>query len=369
MLAFSLLLSLAFFLYSYGFTDFNLTLSSHPAVTGFVSWSQQLAMFDRPLSLKIYLLLVTASFLLYLLILKSAHKLTSFPWRPVILLAAVYVFAYPLLSSDVFKYLFGAKTIFVYHANPHLVAPQVFEGDTWLRFMRWIHTPSPYGPIETVAASLAYLAAFGKFVPTLYLYKLMQLGWYLLSIWLIGKLATPTKRLSAQLYFAANPLILWEWLANAHNDAIMLSLLLLSIYFLKLGRQWSSLLALLLSIGVKFVTVVYLPLVIFVKKTSLSTTFSYLMATLLLAPLLYHYSIQYQPWYVTWLIPFAALLGRPWLKLTIAAYSLGSLLRYLPFIATGFWLGTPTTFALLSFAPPAVILLYFGFKHLRSKQT
>ncbi|MFH1244099.1 MAG: hypothetical protein V1487_00785, partial [bacterium] len=59
------ILATAIFLYSYGFVDFNLTLSSHPLVTGFVSWSQNLAMFHRSTSLIVYLALILLSYSLY----------------------------------------------------------------------------------------------------------------------------------------------------------------------------------------------------------------------------------------------------------------------------------------------------------------
>jgi hypothetical protein len=264
--------------------------------------------------------------------------------------------SYPFLSSDVFKYLFAAKELIVYHANPHAVAPQVFEGDTWLRFMRWIHTPSPYGPVMTGLAIPYYLLGFGKFVPTLYLFKLDQLFWYGLSIWLIGRLADK-KKVLAQLAFALNPLILVEWLVNAHNDAPMISLLLLSLYFLKQSRRLPAFISLLFSVGIKYVTIFFLPIIFIYKKASPLFIIHYSLFILALAPLLYHYSYQYQPWYVTWIIPFAVLTGStPVVGLTIA-YSLGSFLRYIPYISTGLWIGTPTYFALLSFTPVVVVAL------------
>ena len=348
-----------FFLYSYGFVDFNLTLSSHPLVTSFVSWSQNLAMFHRSTSLFVYLALVVLAYLLYCLTLLSSPP-QSFPWKFVIFLALIFALSYPLLSSDVFKYLFAAKEIVVYHANPHTVPPQVFEGDTWLRFMRWIHTPSPYGPVMTALAIPYYVLGFGKFVPSLYLFKLDQIFWYGLSIWVIGKLAGK-RAVLAQLFFALNPLVLIEWLVNSHNDAPMISLLLLSLYFLSISKRLPSLISLLFSIGIKYVTVIFLPL-IFVKKLfshhRLATIY-YLLSTLALAPILYHYSSQYQPWYVTWLIPFAALSGSTTLLMLTAAYSFGALLRYIPFIQLGLWQGSPTYFALLTFTPLALTTLYF----------
>jgi hypothetical protein len=359
-------IAVTIFVYSYGFVDFNLTLSSHPAVMSFVSWSQNLAMFHRSTSLSVYLGIIVILYLCYFGSVAVWHKANNFPWRWIIMLALVFAFSYPFLSSDVFKYLFAAKELLFYHANPHTVAPQVFEGDTWLRFMRWIHTPSPYGPVMTALAIPYYLLGFGKFVPTLYLFKLDQIFWYLLSIWVIGKIA-PKRKVLAQLLFALNPLILVEWLVNAHNDAPMIALLLLSFYLLTRTKYATSFLSLALSVGIKYVTVFFLPAMLFYKKMKVEWITSYSLIVLALAPLLYHYSYQYQPWYVTWIIPFAAISGSPIVISLTIAYSLGSFLRYIPYISTGLWIGTPTTFALLSFTPIAITALYFLLTHWRKK--
>ena len=360
--------SLFLFVYSYGFVDFNLTLSSHPLVMNFITWSQSLAMFNRPASLYVYLSLIILSYLLYAITLLLFLP-KSFPWKFIVIFAVICSLSYPFLSSDVFKYLFAAKELLVYHANPHVIAPQVFEGDTWLRFMRWIHTPSPYGPVMTALAIPYYLLGLGKFVPALYLFKLDQVFWYGLTIWLIGKLASK-KPVLAQLVFALNPLIIMEWLVNAHNDAPMISLLLLSLYFLKESRRLPAFISLLFSIGIKYVTIIFLPIILLFKilKLNLTSIIYYLISVLALAPILYHYSYQYQPWYVTWLVPFAALSGSTTLITLTTAYSFGALLRYIPYISSGLWTGTPTYFALLTFTPLVVLSLYFLLTKWRQNQ-
>ena len=369
--SFYLLTAIFLVIYSYGFVDFNLTLSSHPLVINFVSFAQSLALFNRPLSIQVYLALISALFLAYLGVVTywSNDKLKYFPWRPLIILAVLLALAYPFLSSDVFKYLFTGKIIALYHENPYLYSPDYFVGDLWLRFMRWVHTPTPYGPVMTALAVPYYYLGFGKFVPMLYLYKLDQVGWYLLAVWCIGKLSNTKTAIRNQLYFALNPLVLVEWLVNAHNDAIMISLLLAALHLLRGGRRALTNTTLLLSIGIKYVTVIALPLLFIKKKFNYSpSTMYYLLCTLAIAPLLYHYSTQYQPWYVTWLLPFAALSGSPFILWTTAAYSLGALLRYIPYIATGLWVGTPLQFALLTFVPPVLVgLVYNGIYALRSK--
>ncbi len=373
LLTFWLLIAIASFIYSYGFVDLNLTLSSQSTLFNFVSQMQQLVYFNRPLSLKVFIGLITLMFIAYTGTLGywKTGKLKSFPWRIIIFLAVIFSLAYPMLSSDVFKYLFGAKEILVYHVSPYLVTPDSFQGDTWIRFMRWVHTTSPYGPVFIGLTIPYYLLGFGKFVPILYLFKLDQVAWYLLSIWLIGKIAalqkwTSNRVVASQLFFALNPLILMEWLVNAHNDAIMITLLLLSLYLFLLKKTGWSLLTVLLSAGIKYVTIVFLPIILLSKlaRPKLSSIIFYLMSILVLTPLLYHYSWQYQPWYVTWLIPLAALAPSGWTRLAVGAYSFTVFSRYLFFVGTGSWLGTPFQHAWMTFALPALILILGGFSWL-----
>lgn len=353
-----LLLSLAWLIYSYGFVDLNLTISSNPHWLAFLAPLQHLVYFDRPLSLQIFLALTILSFILYFVSMFywSNSLIKKFPWKFLLIITVIFSLSYPMLSADSFKYLFAAKELLLYHANPHVVPPNAFPMDTWIRFMRWVHTPSPYGPVETLSVLPPYLLGLGKFVPALFLLKVQNLGFYLLAVWCLGKL----KDTRAQLFFALNPLVLSEWLINAHNDAIMISLLLLSMVLVGQGKRLSAFLALLASVGIKFVTIIYLPFILIPKKVSVLRTAYCVLAALALAPLLYNYSSQYQPWYVTWLVPFAALTNKVWIKWSVAAYSLAVFSRYLAFVGTGFWETNPLALALSTFVLPVLVMLTSG---------
>jgi hypothetical protein len=216
-----------------------------------------------------------------------------------------------------------------------------------------------------------YLLGMGKFVPILYLFKLDQVAWYLLSVWLIGKLSKSTK---AQLFFALNPLILMEWLVNSHNDAIMITLLLASIYLYQISKAGWSFITLLLSIGIKYVTAAFLPLMFFPRfvRDNFQKVIHYLIVVFALVPLVYHYSWQYQPWYVTWLIPLAALSKNQTVRWTVGAYSLSVFSRYLYFVSTGSWLGSPLFHATSTFVLPVLVFLISSIFHLspsKSKST
>lgn len=365
MLNLYLLTILATWIYSYGFTDLNLTLSSNPMLFNFVSWTQQLAYFHRNISTQTYLLLIIILWLAYYLVLNNVPKII--PWKKIGLVAIIAALAYPFLSHDVFKYLFSAKMVILYKTNPHIVSPDAFMDDTWIRFMRWINTPSPYGPTLTLIAIPAYLVGLGKFIPSLYIFKLLSLGWYALSIYVIGLISSKLKfsakhiRIN-QLFFALHPTILIEGLSNSHNDLPMMALFLVAFYLLIIKKYARSALALIFSMFVKYITIALLPFYLLRKQINNHTTLLIIATAFILTPLL-HYG-QYQPWYMIWLITVSAISKNITLRRIALVYPIGGFLRYIPFISTGLWEATSTTFALLTFTPIILYLGYLGMKKL-----
>ena len=227
---FSILLTI----YSYGYLDFNLTLISHPLFLKLVAPLQHLVYFNRPLSVQYYALIFFSLFVCYLLILFPKYRPIHFPWKKYLLIMFILWLSYPMLSYDVFNYMFHGKILWLYGANPHAVAPLSFEGDLWLRFMRWVHTPSAYGPIFTIVESPAYLLGFGKFVPVLYLMKATMILFYIWCVYLVGQIGTQLKvgknvSTLAQHLLAFNPFLWLELVVNAHNDAVMIAFLLYAI--------------------------------------------------------------------------------------------------------------------------------------------
>ncbi len=358
-------------IYSYGFTDLNLTLSSNPQILRFITWTQHLVYFNRPLSLKVYLLLLILLFFSYFFVLFFSKKFeNNFPWRWFLIIGLIFTFAYPFLSYDSFKYLFAAKMVVKYHLNPHTHSPNFISGDPWLRFMRWVHTPSPYGPIFTLITIPAYILGFGKFVPSLFILKLFNFFWYSIIVIFIGKISvkfgySPKQIVFNQLFFAFNPLALIEGLANAHNDIPMMALFLVGFYLFLKSKYYFSLLTfksallVLLSVGIKYITIVFLPLYLIRKKIKPDSFLNFVLLMFFLIPVLYY--TQFQPWYIIWTITLISIHHSLKLKSLVAVYSLGGMLRYLPFIATGLWQASLFRFDLLTFGPLFIGLVgYLG---------
>ncbi|EKD94139.1 MAG: hypothetical protein ACD_27C00032G0017 [uncultured bacterium] len=354
------LLGLILFVYSYGFLDFNLTLSSHPFLLQIFGKLQHLVYFERPLSGQVFNGIFLVFYLLYLWLLFAVNqeRLKSFPWKPFLFLVIFLTFAYPMLSADIFNYIFHTKILWFYHANPHLHAPLEFSGDLWLRFMRWVHTPSAYGPGFTLIESPAYLLSFGKFVPALYLMKLTMTTFFVWAIYLLGQLGrqlkyAPSKIIFIQLLIAFNPYLLLDMVVNSHNDVVMLALFLASLNYFWQHRLKLGWLTLLFSVSVKYITAVAAPaLLLRNRQLQLRVAALLLFLPILLSP------GRYQSWYLGWVFLPAALTGLPWVYLWISLASLAATFFYLPFVATGFWLNSLPFVSLILYLPLAVSLLF-----------
>lgn len=345
-----LLLTANLFVYSYGFLDFNLTLSSHPLFLQFVAPLQHIVYFDRPHSNQVYVFIFTLLTILYftaLRLYRNANSRRGFPWKIFGMVVLILTLAYPMLSYDVFNYMFHQKILWFYHANPHLHAPLEYQGDLWLRFMRWVHTPSAYGPVFTLVEAPAYLLGFGKFVPTLYLMKATMASFFVWAIYLIGRVGG----LRAQLMIAFNPFLLLELVVNAHNDAVMITLLILAIYLTFNNKTKLSLIALTLSIGVKYITALALPAYL-MRDARFKII---LIALLLYLPILVSPG-RFQPWYLVWPLLPAALIDTSWSRLWIILTSLAGLIFYIPYIATGFWNNSTLFVSLILYFPPILTI-------------
>jgi hypothetical protein len=334
-------------IYSYGYLDFNLTLTQNPIFLKFVAPLQRLVYFERFDSVRVYILLLVLLFLGYIYFLLRS-KVAKFPWKFFLITIGILTFAYPMLSYDLYNYMFHGKILWFYHMNPHIHAPLEFTGDLWLRFMRWVHTPSAYGPVFTAIESPAYLLGLGKFVPVLLLMKLTMSAFFVWVIYLIGQITyklgfTKDESVLAQLSIAFNPFILLEVVVNGHNDAVMIALFLLSLLYALNSKLGPSLISLIASVGTKYVTILTLPMY-FIK----SPRFKMIFVTLaMLAPVVFLPG-RFQPWYLVWAILPASLIGASWSRLWIILASLAGLIYYIPYISTGFWLNsTPFVYSII----------------------
>lgn len=328
---------ISLFFYSFTQVDLNLTLSKISFWFAFQDFFQYIGFFQRPLSTLFYLSIIFLLFTFYFLLLRlvKKNKMTERQfWLLVYLTAGILLFSYPAFSYDLFNYVFDARIFTKYHLNPYHFKALDFPQDPWTRFMHWTHRTYPYGPSWLILSIPLSFLGMEKFLPTLYLFKLLSSLSYLGNIFLLGKILAeiaPSEKIYGMAFFALSPLVIIETLVSAHHESVMIFLTLTFIYSLIKGKKMLSFLSYLLSAGIKYVTSPLLPLLIvgFRKKLALVLmTISFLIGV---------FKKELQPWYFLWVFPFIALEERKWLKAFSVFFSFGLLLRYTPFLYFGHW--------------------------------
>jgi hypothetical protein len=335
-----------------------------------------LGYFQRPLSAAVYLFILGLLFVFYFLILGIAKKgklKKKYLWRLIILTVVILFLSYPAFSHDIFNYIFDAKIVAFYNQNPYQVKPLDFPDDPMTRFMHWTHRPSVYPPLWIGLSILPFVLGFGIFLFQLLAFKALMVGFYLGTIWLIWRISAvvePKEKILNVALFAFNPLVLAESLVSAHNDGVMIFFALAAFYLLLKRKLVFSLLSWLFSIGIKYITVVLLPVFalaaweqIRVKKVDYQKLIIGAILFIFLAILVTTYRIGFQPWYLLWVLPFLALKAKErfylWLPIGL---SVGSLLRYAPFLYFGHWdPPVPTIKLWLTVLPVALGFLIFLF--------
>ncbi|MBV9893645.1 MAG: hypothetical protein JO020_05725 [Chloroflexi bacterium] len=165
-----------------------------------------------------------------------------------------------LFTTDIFSYVMYGRISAEYNLNPYIYPPNYFPGNPLLGWIHpiWHDQPSVYGPLWTGIGWLMAraTASLTDVVTTLddgtvlnvglmdqvFAYKLLMNAVQVVNLalvwWLLGRVlkTKPRARLAAFVVFAWNPMMLFDAAGNAHNDALMVTLLLLGIVPL----VWSS---------------------------------------------------------------------------------------------------------------------------------
>lgn len=183
---------------------------------------------------------------------------------PPVLFALLLTPTQPLTSRDLFHYIMSGRILSRYATNSYWLPPSAFPGDPFFWLSNWLDYTSPYGPLwEVLGAGLTLLAG-DSLLWSVTLFKLVALAGYLgcgALIWgILRRLGRPP--LPGAVLWLWNPLVLWEFAGNGHNDVLMLAGMLFGLWLLLAGRPRAALVALTVAALVKYVALLLFPLVL-----------------------------------------------------------------------------------------------------------
>jgi len=349
-----LIVVIGLFFYSYTQVDLNLTLSEWSVWQIAQKFFQHIGYFQRPLSTFFYVVIILLLYLFYFLFLRLAKigKIRGI-WGLVIATTVILTFSYNAFSYDLFNYMFDAKIVAHYRQNPYEHKALDYPGDPMLSFMHSTHRTYPYGPVWLVLTAPLSLG-INFFLPTFFLFKSLTSLSFIGTAFFISRIlksASPQNEILGTIFFALNPIVLIESLVSSHNDITMMFFAVLGLYLLIKKHYIFSFLFLFLSIGIKFATILLLPIFIYIaikqfrhESIDFKKVFAIIFILMAIAVFVTSFASgtnknpELQPWYFLMLFPFAALVAQKRIVtiLTICV-SFGMLLSYIPYIQTGEW--------------------------------
>ena len=368
-----LLVIFALFLYSFTQVDLSLTLSQVSVWQIIQKSFQQIGWFNRPLSTLLFVSISSLMFVYYTWFLRKAFRKQikiKEVWTLVVATSIILAFSYNAFSYDLFNYIFDAKIVTAYHANPYVHKALDFPGDPMLSFMRWTHRVYPYGPVWLGLSVPLSFVGMNFFLLTFFLFKFMIAGFYLGSVYLVYKINQKINSGSEMfntVLFALNPLVIIESLVSSHNDIVMIFFALLGLYSYFMKKKILSILLIIASSQIKIPTIalilpVALSFIPFKTKVD-NNKFVLISIVSMFAVLIYALTkVEIQPWYFLWLLPFLALLKpNKYIITGSIGLSLGLLLRYVVLLYFGNWdgIGIPLRNAFTIIAPIALLLIVF----------
>jgi len=171
------------------------------------------------------------------------------------------VLVYPVGALDAFNYMIELKLTYHYDQNPYLVTFAGYRDDPFALPAFLVDVPLFYGPAWLLISAIpALLTGFADFLRLLVALKLFNLLLLALTAFIIARSQEERPRAWAAAYlFAANPLVLFEGIGNAHNDVLM-TLFLVAALVASRARSPLAGPMLALSALVKFFTAALTPL-------------------------------------------------------------------------------------------------------------
>jgi hypothetical protein len=145
----------------------------------------------------------------------------------------------PLFSRDAYSYAAQGEMV-SHHMNPYLYGPFELGNNSYTAPVDplWGNAPAPYGPMFLQVDGFFARITFHNELATIVLLRLLALVGVLLIAACVPRLARAYHRDSAELFtlMVLNPVTIFHLIGGAHNDALMLGLLVAGVTLAKEKR-------------------------------------------------------------------------------------------------------------------------------------
>lgn len=233
----------------------------------YIIWGYDLARFEHSKLLLIYSVLFGG----YYFVVKHSNVHENWLSAFAVLFRLLFLFTLPTLSQDFFRFIWDGRLI-LEGLNPYLhtpnelleSSPELFpEMNTLRKGMGALSAKhySNYPPIHQlpfiIAALISKHSILGSVVVLRVLLISADLGILVYGKKLLKNLKLQTRSI---YWFILNPLVVIELTGNLHFEGLMLCFFIMALYFIHSNKWHTAAIAMALSIGVKLVPVLSLPL-------------------------------------------------------------------------------------------------------------
>ena len=265
------------------------------------------------------ILLYAGLFVFYIYILRNKTASSESLFVMGIFFRIVLLFSLPALSQDFYRFIWDGR-LQLHGYNPYLHLPStlinttgfnipdaqvLFDGMGNLSLTHYTNYP----PVNQLCFLLAALLAGKSIMGSVVVFKLIIIGADI-GIFFFGKkllkvFNQPEKNIF--LYFL-NPLVIVELTGNLHFEGVMMFFLIASLYYLQKQKYRWSAVFMALSIAVKLVPLMLLPLFMRHLKLKKLLQFYVIVGVVLLVSFLPFFSIQFSQNYINtvalWFVNF-----------------------------------------------------------------
>jgi hypothetical protein len=211
--------------------------------------------------------LMTACSVLGGLLARRAGRRASWPILAGCIGAGIgFSLTYPATAIDVFIYAARSRLFTEHGLNPLDARPNDYLGiDPYMQYasQEWGSRTSPYGPLWNLLAAPATLIGGASITTALFVFKGIAVAAWLgcgALIWRTVERLRPGDGLAAACFFLWNPIVLWEGIANGHNDLIMILFVLAAAWAYVAKVDEAVVPLIVIAVLIKYAAIVVLPI-------------------------------------------------------------------------------------------------------------